>query len=419
MKKIALVFPGQGSQYPGMGKKLCDNHKDARDILEEASEVLGMDMKRLCFEGSREELANTQNTQVAVFAISMAMYCVYKKETGLDTYCMAGHSLGEYAALTAAGKIRFQDALKIVWARGQFMQEAADKKGGLMKGIIGLDAWHTEAICKKYQGEGRDVWVANYNSPLQNVIAGQETAVEDICREMEEAGAKIAELEVKAPFHCALMQEAAEKMTAYLKDVRFEETPVPVISNVKALPYADNKELHLYLPRQIVAPVRWRETMGYMEGLDIDTVIEIGPKAVLKKLAQYNIPAIAAYSYDLEPDAEIIKIEARNYYGARSGDVNWNRFIEMCIKSAICSKNRNYNEQEYEEGMVRPYKRIKNRYYDMKDRGEQADSEQAKAAYLMLIAALKTKKTSQEEQETIMDELFSGLYSDYQSMITG
>lgn len=417
MKRIALVFSGQGSQYAGMGKRIYDNYKEARAVYEEAEDVLGIDIKKLCFEGKPEELDLTENTQISVFTTSMAMYKAYQADIGFEPHCMAGHSLGEYAALTAAGKIKFQDALNLVKMRGKFMQAAVNETGGCMSCIVGVDADTVQSVCNQYNTKDLSVMIANYNSPKQNVISGNSKAVESACRELEGMGAKIIELQVKAPFHSILMKSAADKMEVYLKDYHFYDTAMSVISNVKARAYTDSSELYRLLPEQIVTPVRWYESMLCIENMGVNTVIELGPKAVLKKLTEYSCPCIRSYAYDLEGDGNEMKAEAASSYGISREETNWNSFIEKCIASAICTQNRNWNEQEYEEGVIKPYQMIKEKYYARKDNKEKADIEQAKQAYHMLNSVLDTKKATEKERNYILEEIFYGRYGAYADSI--
>jgi len=419
MKKIAFVFPGQGSHYSGMGKKVYNAYERAREVYEEASDILGIDIKKICFEHDKSELMNTEKVQLAIFTTSLAMYRAYHYEIGLEACCMAGHSLGEYSALVAAGKIDFQDALKIIQMRGKLMQDTISNKSGCMRCIIGIDFEVVKAMCDKHSTDSSIVTISNYNSQKQNVISGDAAAVASVCEALEKMAAKIVELEVNAPFHSVLMKDAAAEFETYLKNFKFNNTEMPVISNVNAKSYADSEQLYKLLPEQIVKPVMWRESMMYIEELGIDTVIEFGPKTVLKKLTEYNCPTIRAYSCDLEDDfAEISKV-SKSCYGAYKEEVDWNRFIEKCIASAICTKNRNWIDQEYNDGVVKPYKEVKESYYTIKDNKEKSNQEQARQAYKMLISVLDTKRAMDDEKNYIMKELFYGIYGRYKSDIVG
>lgn len=405
MKKVGLVFSGQGSQYIGMGKKLYEESEEARDVFEEASDVLGIDMRKLCFTGAQEQLIHTDNTQIAIYTTSMAMYRFYQKSIGIEPAYVAGHSLGEYTALTAAGAITLRDGLKLVRARGQYMQQAVEKKGGLMKCIIGLEAENVEDICRKYKEGNGSVNVSNYNSTMQSVISGDSKKVELASKECEKLGAKVIELEVKAPFHSPYMQEASEKLMNFMEDYSFSDMTIPVFSNVTARLYPSSSVVKEYLKRQMVCPVRWTEIMTFMKEIGVETIIEVGPKSILKKLAsgycKENI------SLDVESDVEHLMNQLKEEVP------DWNGFIAKCIASAICMKNSNSDNDELEQEFVKPYQRVKQDYYLRKDKGEEANSKMARDAYTMLLSTLDVKKVQESEKMEILLELSQGVYSDY------
>ncbi|WP_066727005.1 ACP S-malonyltransferase [Desulfuromonas sp. DDH964] len=286
MSMIAFVFPGQGSQYAGMGKELAANFAAAREAFAEADEALGFALSRLCYEGPEEDLKLTTNTQPAILATSIAALRVLQQETGLVADFAAGHSLGEYSALVCAGALDFGDALRTVRLRGSFMQEAVPVGVGSMAAILGLEGADLDAVCNE-AAQGEIVSPANFNSPGQVVIAGHAGAVERAMELAKARGAKRAlPLPVSAPFHCALMEPAGLRLREVLAGITVAELQLPVVSNVEALPNRDASRVRDLLVSQVSAPVRWDESVQAMVELGVDRFVEIGPGKVLSGLVK-------------------------------------------------------------------------------------------------------------------------------------
>jgi len=283
---IAFLFPGQGSQYAGMGKDLAENFPVARQVFEEANDALGVDLASLCFNGPEEDLKLTANTQPAILTTSIAALRVLETETGIAPNCAAGHSLGEYSALVCAGALTFADAVRIVRQRGTFMQEAVPVGTGAMAAILGLDLEALDKVCID-AAQGQVVAPANFNSAGQVVIAGHTEAVDRAIVLAKENGAKRAlPLPVSAPFHCSLMVPAGERLADILAGVKVGDMTVPVITNVEAAPNQDSSRVCQLLIDQVSAPVRWEETIVCMVKLGIERYVEIGPGKVLSGLVK-------------------------------------------------------------------------------------------------------------------------------------
>ena len=294
----AFIFPGQGSQFAGMGKDLADNFPAARQVFAEANEALGFDLTRLCFEGPEEELKLTANTQPAILTVSIAAWRTLQAETGLQPDFVAGHSLGEYSALVCAGALAFTDAVRTVRQRGTFMQEAVPVGTGAMAAMLGIERGELEAICAE-AAQGEVVSAANYNSPGQIVIAGHAGAVTRAIEIAKGRGYRKAMLlPVSAPFHCALMQPAAERLEAVLAGVAAADPQVPVISNVEALPNRAGRRVKELLVAQVCAPVRWDESVQQLATLGVTHYIEIGPGKVLSGLVKRIVKDAAVANFE-------------------------------------------------------------------------------------------------------------------------
>ena len=276
----AYVFPGQGAQFPGMGKDLYDNSALAKEMFLKANEVLGFDIVKIMFEGTDEELKQTKVTQPAIFLHSTILAACLGDSFQPDM--VAGHSLGEFSALVANGTLHFEDALKLVYQRALAMQKACEIEPSTMAAILGLEDEVVEDICQKIEGV---VVAANYNCPGQLVISGSVAAIDEACVKLTEAGAKRAlVLPVGGAFHSPLMEPAREELAAAIENTQFNQPKCPVYQNVTATAISDPSEIKRNLVSQLTAPVRWTQTMNQMIADGATEVIEVGPGKVLQGL---------------------------------------------------------------------------------------------------------------------------------------
>ncbi|MCS5637949.1 MAG: ACP S-malonyltransferase [Myxococcota bacterium] len=283
---LALLFPGQGSQQVGMGKDLAETSSAARDVFAAADRALGFEVSRYCFEGPEEDLRRTEIQQPALLTTSIALLRALAEGGPVEPAFVAGHSLGEYSALVASGAMDFEDAVRVVNARGRYMQEAVAEGKGAMAAILGCSAEEVAAICARVAaGTGQVVSPANYNSPQQTVIAGDSAAVAAACEGARENGAKkVVDLPVSAPFHCALMAPAAEKLKGEMETVSFRSPSPPVVTNVEATPNADATRIPELLIAQVTAPVRFTEMIQRLEADGVTHFLEVGAGRVLTGL---------------------------------------------------------------------------------------------------------------------------------------
>jgi len=294
---IAFLFPGQGSQSPGMGKALASAHPIARDLFSAADRILGFPLSRLCFEGPEDDLKLTANAQPAILTVSVACARILA-EKGIRPSVVAGHSLGEYSALVAAGAMTFDDAVLAVHRRGRYMQEAVPVGEGAMAALIGIDLDAAAEVCAAVTREGPGiVSVANDNAPGQIVVAGNVAAVDRAMALAKERGAKRAlRLPVSAPFHCDLMAPARERLAADLAAITFRDPAVPVVGNVDAAPMESGEAARFGLLRQVTARVRWTESVRRIREMGVGSAIESGPGQVLAGLVKRIDPALRVIS---------------------------------------------------------------------------------------------------------------------------
>jgi [acyl-carrier-protein] S-malonyltransferase len=307
MGKIAFVFPGQGAQAVGMGRDAYERFEASRAVFDRADEVLGFSVSKLAFEGPEEELKLTANTQPALLTTSVALLEAFKAR-GVKPDYVAGHSLGEYSALVAAGVLSFDDAVRLVRARGLFMEQAVPGGQGAMAATLGADRDALDALCRDISATVGRVELANVNCPGQIVVSGTAAGVAAVAERGKEAGAKrVVPLEVSGPFHSSLMQPAADKLEKELAAAEFRDAAVPVIANVTARPVTSGEEFRRLLVRQVVSPVLWEDSVRYLIGEGVDTFVEIGSGTVLAGLIKKidkTVKVVSVNSADAVSEAE-------------------------------------------------------------------------------------------------------------------
>lgn len=343
--KSIVVFPGQGSQYTGMGKDLYDKYPYVREYYKNADALLGLSLSGICFEGSSEELADTANTQPALLLTGFASFIILQNECKLQPVISAGHSLGEITALCSAGALSFDDAIRLVRLRGELNREATKDVQTAMAAIKYLPQQTVENLCSEvtndYKESSEIVSVANYNYRNQYVISGTSKAVSTLCQRAEDLSAAVIPIPVSSAFHSPLQSEAARDFKTALRRIDFCQPDFPVIANITALPYPNACTIPLYLSEHLVKPVRWIDTMDYIDGMKPEFIVEAAPGNTLwKMLKQHNVKSTLLPVNTADSIAGV-QLALNNAAGKE--------FADAIISEAVCMPNkiRNSNENTF------------------------------------------------------------------------
>lgn len=410
MEKIAFVFPGQGSQYVGMCRSLCEQFDIAKKTFEEASDVLGFDLGKLCFDGSLGELSSTENSLVAILTSSVAEFRVYMQEIGVAPQFCTGHSLGEYAALTCSGVLRFADAVRIVRKRSILAQEVADTGVGSMTIIDDIKPELVDEECRKACAEDKSVSVSCFNSSGQVAISGHTELVQKVEEAVLEKGGKVTPLFGSAPFHSGLMSEAAVRLGEELEKYTFYSPRYPVISNTTAGPYDGAERVKKLLTAQLVKPVQWQKTMQYLEKWGVTLTIEIGPKNVLSGLIRNDMQDVNAFCFDQKEDRQTLKelLGQNPLYSKHVPTV-----VTRCLAVGVATENKCFDNEVYDQGVIKPYKRIQGIQEEIDKTGSAPTLEQMKEALDNLQIVLNTKLVPPEEQAEWFNQIFDETGTNY------
>ncbi|MBJ8015082.1 ACP S-malonyltransferase [Bacillus cereus group sp. N34] len=418
MEKFAFVFPGQGSQYIGMGKSLYNQYSIVKQTFEEASEILKFDLRKLCIEGNLSDLSNPEHLQPALLTVSVATYRAFMKEIGISPDLSAGHSLGEYAALTCSGTIRFSDAIRIVKLRGKYTQQIINNCNGAMTIIDGIDYKNIENECNRISTLDFPVSVSCFNLENQVAISGHEDAVIRMENYAQELGGTTTPLFMSAPFHSILMQPIADLLQKELLGYKLYPTKWPVISNVNATPYISYESVPQLLSSQITKPVQWLNTMKYFQLQGITKVIEMGPKNVLSAMVKQSIPEIDVFSYDQKEDRKALL----DYFNENSFLKKHSpTFIDSCLAIAVSTPNQNWDADTYQQKVVKSYNQLKDIKQRLEQQGVTPDYEQMNKALEILKGILINKEVPLMEQQECLHRLIdeTGAYYLFPELIGG
>ena len=299
---FAVIFPGQGSQYSGMGRFLYDNYQTARETFKLADDTLNFSLSDLCFNGNIKDITKTYNTQPALLTISYIMYQIYIKKRDLRPSLLLGHSLGELTALVCSNAIKFTDGIKIARDRGLYMQECGDKSEGSMLVVLSNDFKLIKKFCSEISNEKLILEIANYNSNNQIVLSGNNRALDMIKEKLKKENIKCIRLNVSAAFHSPIMESASSKLRKNLSQYKFSQMSIPVISNISGKPYLSQDDIIKNLSLQVTKPVQWVKSISNALKLGANLFVEVGPKSVLKNLNKNICESIETLSLDIEAD---------------------------------------------------------------------------------------------------------------------
>lgn len=353
MTTVALLFPGQGSQYPGMGLDVFNDNESVRARFDQASEILGHSVAELCFEAAPAELTRTANAQIALLVLSYAMYEVLDETRRPRVTCMAGHSLGEITALLAAGALSFEDAVRLVKVRGEAMDECAASAETGMIAALDVPATQVERLLQQFNADGHGVQVANYNGPTQTVVAGSRAELKQLTTLLEGNGVRVALLNVAGAFHSPYMAGAVPAFVAAISETPFHTPRVPVYSTVTGRRYEGADDIRDALSGQLTSPVRWSAVVEGISRREPDAWIEVGPKTVLTKMVARMLgDDQIVFGLDGEPalrDAGFERLDAAP--GGPSA-------VALCLGAAAATRNRNFDDAAYTAGVINPYRQL-------------------------------------------------------------
>ena len=401
MNKIVFLFPGQGSQYVGMGKTLSEKYRSAGEVFREANKVLGHDIKKICFDGPYDKLSDTIYTQPAILTATVAAWRVFEEEFGLAPDLAVGHSFGTLSALVCAEAISFADALKLAKIKGEYAKKEAAKIKSAMIAVENVKLPVIELACKNASNTGARAYVGIINSDKQVVVSGEEAAVAKVEKELGEQGARIERLAINAPFHTPLMKKSAEQTKKAIAKIKFNKPNWPILSSITNKLHKDCKGLVDDLYLDLVKPTNWLESVKYLAKNKYATGIEIGPKAVLKKIVENTTNKIEMHSFISPKDLEALKKELKLDKVAKE------EVIIAVLRIFASTPNLNESLDEFEEGAAEPFRQVKKLRLDLREKDQEPTLKEAVWSLKKLKLIIDTKQLPEKEKtERLMDEIF-------------
>lgn len=395
--KYAVLFPGQGSQYVGMGKSLYDNNIEVRHLFDEASEVLGYNFAKKCFESSLSEISKVEVMLPAIFTASVGNFLAFSKEINVEPVCSAGHSLGEYSALVCANSLSFSDALKIICKRSQIVRHVAEQKNASMTIIDGVSSEIVEEWCNQLSDGDKLINIACYNSKNQTVVSGNSDLLMTLEKMIIRYNGQVTPLFGSIPFHCKLVEEEIFELVDCLNTMNIRASKWKIYSNVEANVLHSAEDVVRELSMQIYRPVQWTNIMGQISKENIDVILEAGPSSILSGLAKENHVDKLIYNLSTKSHISSIRNIIKSGESKNAEDEFVPTVVTKCLAAAVTVPNKNWDNTEYEEGVVKPFEAIRKLQKELEKYHVLPTTEQKKDALLMLKSVYKTKKVEQEE----------------------
>lgn len=402
MEKIALFFSGQGSQFVGMGKTFYDNYLICRQTYEEASDIAGIDISKLCFEDSIVKLSKFQNMQLAVATTNIAIARSYFYEYGMQPQFYIGHSIGEICALVCSGAVSLQDGIRIILQRGILINDFMKSKPGYMAIVEGMDGEMIQAIIQEHKYQ-EDVFIACESSSDQVLISGRGDNFDELQSILLDNDARITPLISSPPMHSPLLEPIADEFFKFLQGVRFYAFQSPIISNYTGRPFSNPDEIPLILSKHLTNRIRWKETVSCCGKYGISMAIEMGPKNIVTNFISKLEPDIVTYCYGQ-------KLDRKKLHEYFLEDSSYQKdipdFLGSCLGIAVSCENHNDNSNEYNDGVVVPYNRLKKMYSHMQETKGKLNVVDMQNAVKELKTIFGTKKLTAQEQEMWLKKLY-------------
>ncbi|MGM1057637.1 ACP S-malonyltransferase [Saccharothrix sp. Mg75] len=397
MKDLVIVFPGQGSQFAGMGRTWFDENRGVRDRFAQASDIVGYSLADLCFTAPPAEVTRTRFAQVSLLVLGYAMYEVMTEGREVPVSCMTGHSLGEITALLAAGALSFEDAVRLVKARGEAMEDCVAEGGTGMVAAVRLPVADVEECVEDFNSAGHHVQVANYNTGTQTVLSGTLDDLKGVTAHLEDRGAKVVRLNVAGAFHSTYMADAVPAYTEALDAVGFTEPSVPVYSNVTGEAHGGPEAIREALAVQLTSPVRWSRIVASLVDRKAAVWIEVGPKQVLKKMLTGVVGA--GEVHNLDEDRERVDAVIDRLVELKKREPG---LVGLFLGAAAATRNRNFDAEEYQRGVVLPYRELQD--LSKLDQATLPD-ERKQAALDLLLTIMRTKRVPEAEQRDRVESI--------------